>query len=421
MKLGILPVFVLAMVQASATVATLGVSNQNFNMTGIGPDASGAGQAKVSWGTCAYDGTNTNCTLSGAFTGYAGGGNYSFVLSYPGNGPFPLIAVFPAGSNLFHFQLAVNVNTSLVITLTPTNGPAVSFYSFANFSFFYTPSATCTGIGTCSAAQVAQTANATIVGPITGSFDPTPTISPNGVITASNYGSYQAAAPSSWIEIYGFNLATTLLRVWQGSDFNGLTAPTAIGGTSVTIGGKNAYVYFASPGQVDVQVPSGLTAGPQPLVVTTAGGSSAAYGLTINVTEPGLLSPQAFLIKGSQYATALLNGTLTYVLPVAVPGLSTARAKVGDTITLYGIGFGLLTPDLPAGQIAQATDVLQNSFTVTIGGLPATVTYDGIAPSFVGLYQFNVTVPNVAASDTVPLTFTLGGIPGTQKLVIPVQ
>jgi uncharacterized protein (TIGR03437 family) len=37
------------------------------------------------------------------------------------------------------------------------------------------------------------------------------------------------------------------------------------------------------------------------------------------------------------------------------------------------------------------------------------------------LYQFNVVVPDVPASDLVPLTFTLGGNPGTQTLYIAVQ
>ena len=97
MKLGAVPVLFLYMAgassQASATVATLGVSKQPFTLTGIGKNASGQGQSKMTWGTCAFDGSNTNCTLSGAFTGFGGGGNYSFLISYPGNGAFPLIAV----------------------------------------------------------------------------------------------------------------------------------------------------------------------------------------------------------------------------------------------------------------------------------------------------------------------------------------
>jgi uncharacterized protein (TIGR03437 family) len=39
---------------------------------------------------------------------------------------------------------------------------------------------------------------------------------------------------------------------------------------------------------------------------------------------------------------------------------------------------------------------------------------------YLGLYQFDVVVPNVAASDTVPFTFSLGGTPGTQTLLIAV-
>jgi hypothetical protein len=49
------------------------------------------------------------------------------------------------------------------------------------------------------------------------------------------------------------------------------------------------------------------------------------------------------------------------------------------------------------------------------------VTYDGLAPTAVGLYQFNVVVPSIPSSDTVPLTFALGGVAGTQTLYIAVQ
>jgi hypothetical protein len=36
---------------------------------------------------------------------------------------------------------------------------------------------------------------------------------------------------------------------------------------------------------------------------------------------------------------SFFSGTLTYVLPVNVAGVVTARARTGDNITLYGIGF----------------------------------------------------------------------------------
>ena len=135
----------------------------------------------------------------------------------------------------------------------------------------------------------------------------------------------------------------------------------------------------------------------------------------------GLLAPPAFILKGSQNVVALFANTLTYVLPVNLAGVVTSRARAGDTITLYGIGFGTVTPDTPAGQIVQQTNALQSALQVFFAGIPASVSYAGFAPGYVGLYQFNVLVPTVAASDTVPLTFTLAGTAGPQNLVIAVQ
>jgi uncharacterized protein (TIGR03437 family) len=109
------------------------------------------------------------------------------------------------------------------------------------------------------------------------------------------------------------------------------------------------------------------------------------------------------------------------VLPVNLAGVVTSRARAGDTITLYGIGFGTVTPDIPAGQIVQQTNTLAATLHILFGQTEAAIQYDGLAPNAIGLYQFNVVVPNVAASDTVPLTFTLGGVPGTQTLYIAVQ
>jgi len=58
---------------------------------------------------------------------------------------------------------------------------------------------------------------------------------------------------------------------------------------------------------------------------------------------------------------------------------------------------------------------------ILFGTTPATVIYAGLAPNNVGLYQFNVMVPSITASDKVPVTFTLGGVPGTQTLYTAVQ
>jgi len=429
MKLAILPVFLFFLASSPASaVITLGLSNQTFGLTGIGGNASGEGQNTVSFGSCAFDGTNTACTVSGLYTGLGEGGAYSFVISYAGNGPFPLNAVSQTpGGNLFAYAANQYYTNSFnfVVTLTQNSGPVLNFYSFANFDFYYNSSATCTGVtvANCNVGQVGLTPNATITGQITGTFDPTPQIrTSSGVISASGYGGFLSIAPSTWIEIYGVNLATVLSQPWAGTDFNGINAPESVGGTTVTVAGLPAYINYVSPGQVNAQVPSGVPLGQQPVVVTTAGGTSVAYSMNTNAAEPGLLATAPFIFQGNQNVVAVFSNALTtYVYPVGLSGLTTAVAKPGDQITLYGIGFGLVTPNIPAGQIVQEDSDLQLDLQITFAGVPAVVSYAGLAPGYVGLYQINLVVPNVGASNTVPVAFSLGGVPNTQTLVMAIQ
>ncbi|MDQ6708612.1 MAG: hypothetical protein M3Z85_21845 [Acidobacteriota bacterium] len=403
-----------------ASAITLGQSNENVKFTGLGGNASGAGQSSVTWGSCAFDGTNTKCIVSGPFTGLGGGGTFSFALTYPGNGPTPLTAISSVpGGDLIFFNLT---SGSLVMTITEGNGTTVTFYDPSHFNFTFAGS-TCTGVPLCAVGQVGLTPNATLTGPISGAFDTTPIVRTSlGVISASDYGGFSSIAPGSWIEIFGSNLGTIPFRVWGAADFKGIQAPTALAGTTVTMGGQPAFVYFVSPGQVDVQAPSGIPAGPQPVVVTTAGGVSAPTTVTVNSVEPGLLSPPAFRLSGGQYVTALFSDGVTFVLPPsAIARVPSRRARPGDALTLYGVGFGPVAPDYAVGQIVQQTDALSSTFRASFAGTPATVLYSGFAPGYIGLYQFNVVVPNVAASDSVPLTFSLGGNNLPQILVIPVQ
>ena len=248
-----------------------------------------------------------------------------------------------------------------------------------------------------------------------------PSITSGGVVSAGAFGAFTSIAPGSWIEIYGANLAASS-RSWTGTDFNGVNAPTSLDGTKVTIGGEFAFIDYISPTQVNAQVPSNVGDGSQPVIVTTAAGSSAGYPITVKAAQPGLLAPYSFNIGGKQYVAALFSDGATFVLPPgAIAGLTSRRARAGDIVTFYGIGFGSVTPNTPAGQIVQQTNTLAATLHILFGQNEAAVKYGGLAPNAVGLYQFNVEVPNVAASDSVPVIFTLGALPGTQTLYIAVQ
>ena len=190
----------------------------------------------------------------------------------------------------------------------------------------------------------------------------------------------------------------------------------------VTIGGQQAFIDFASPSQLNAQVPSNIGTGSLPLTVTSAGVTSAPVNIAVNVTQAGLLAPPEFNIGGNQYVVAqLADGT--YVLPAgSIAGVNSRPAHPGETIVIYGIGFGPVVPDTPAGQIATGTDQLSASLEFLFAQTPAPLmSYAGLAPDSVGLYQFNVVVPAVPDNDLVPLTFHLGSVPGTQTLYTAVH
>ncbi len=255
-----------------------------------------------------------------------------------------------------------------------------------------------------------------------GSAGSTPTV--NSAIGAGGFGAFAAIAPATWVEIYGTNLSSTM-RGWAGSDFSGVNAPTSLDGVKVTIGGKAAFIDYVSPGQVNAQVPSDVPTGSAQVIVTNANGASAAYTITVNALQPGLLAPASFLVGGKQYVVAqFLDGT--FVMPLnAIPGVPSRQARPGETIIIYGIGFGpVLTAsntNIPAGQIVQQANQLSNPLQMQFGGVLGNLSYFGLAPTFVGLYQFNVVVPVVPNNDLVPLTFTLNGTKGVQVLYTAVH
>jgi len=250
-----------------------------------------------------------------------------------------------------------------------------------------------------------------------------PAVGAGGVVSASAFGEFSSVSPGSWIEIYGSNLGVGT-QSWAGADFSGVNAPTSLGGTSVTIGGQAAFIDFISPGQVNVLVPSNVATGMQPITVTVGSLTGAPYNVAVNAVQPGLLAPASFKVGGIQYAVALFADG-TYVLPTgAMAGLTSRPAQPGDEIVLYGIGFGPVTPNIPAGQLVGQANTLTSSFSISIGGVLVTgpnVPYAGLAPGFTGLYQFNIVVPANAGSGAVPLTFTVGGVAGTQTLYLAVS
>jgi uncharacterized protein (TIGR03437 family) len=261
-------------------------------------------------------------------------------------------------------------------------------------------------------------ANYTLSPAQAGCANSTPAI--NAVVSASAFNPNAGLAPGAWLEIYGSNLSCTT-RGWADSDFtnNGQNAPTSLDGIQVTIDGIPAYVDFVSPLQVNVQAPDDPNTGPIQIVLQNSAGASNAVSMTEQAIAPALLAPPSFQVGGKQYVVAQFPDQTFVGPPGLIGGVNFRPAKVGDVVVIYGVGCGPVTPATPAGVIVPAVNSLQNKPNFRFGQVPATLSYFGLTPGFVGLYQFNLVVPNVTPGD-IQLNVDTGGAALNQTLFITV-
>jgi uncharacterized protein (TIGR03437 family) len=235
-----------------------------------------------------------------------------------------------------------------------------------------------------------------------------PAIDPGGIVPG-------AIQPGEWVSIYGANLGAN--ATWTGN------FPTSLGGASVTIDRKPAYLSFTSYGQINLQAPSDSATGTVPLVVTTSAGS-----VTAQVTL-GQFSPSFFLLDGRHVAGIILRsnrsgayGSGAYDI-IGPPGTSlgypTVAAKAGDTIELFGTGFGTTNPSVPAGAPFSGAAPTISAVTVRIDSTNVAPSFSGLSGA--GLYQFNLTIPGGLGTGDVALQALVGGLATPSGVVISLQ
>jgi uncharacterized protein (TIGR03118 family) len=244
-----------------------------------------------------------------------------------------------------------------------------------------------------------------------GAIGPAPAILPNGVLNAASFGA--AVAPGAFASIFGSGLAATT-RSWTNTDFVNGKLPTQLDGISVTVDGVPAYVYFVSPGQIDIIVPPDSAQGNVPVVVSNNGAVSASGTAKMQAVAPSL-----FVIGGKYAIVTHANGSL--VGPAALFTAATSPAQPGETVLIYGTGFGPANPDQP-GLVVAAPVPAAAVPTVTIGGQTAGVVSASLLVA--GLYQINVTVPALpvgAAAMDFPVAISSGAFSSQANLFITVH
>ena len=241
-----------------------------------------------------------------------------------------------------------------------------------------------------------------------------PSINTGGVVPL--YSSATTIQPGSWVSIFGSNLASAA-ATWNG-DF-----PILLGGTSVTIDGKAAYLWYISPGQINLQAADDTASGPVSVVVTTAAGSA-----TSTVTL-GQFGPSFNLLDGKHVAGIILRsdgsgafggGTYDILGPTGTSlGYKTVAAKAGDVLELFGVGFGPTNPTVQAGKAYSGAAATTNPVSLSINNITVTPSFSGLTSA--GLYQINVTLPAALGTGDVSLRAIVGGVQTPAGVMLSLQ
>ena len=243
-----------------------------------------------------------------------------------------------------------------------------------------------------------------------GVLQPAPVVAANGVVNAAS--STGPIVPGALTTIFGTGLAATT-RTWNPSDVVDGKLPTQLDGVSVEIKGNSAYVYFVSPNQIDVIAPADTAEGTVRVIVTNNKVSAAPVVAQLQTTAPAFFTSGKYVI--ATHADGGLVGPANRI-PGATP------AKPGETIVLYGTGFGP-TSQAVDGVVITAPAGLITPPAVTVGNAAAAVKFGG--RSAAGLDQINITVPDLPTGATgaqdLPIVAKTGASTSQAGLVITVQ
>jgi uncharacterized protein (TIGR03437 family) len=209
---------------------------------------------------------------------------------------------------------------------------------------------------------------------------------------AANY--FQIFAPGMLASIFAAQSSYFGLQMASASS---VPLPTTLGGVQVLVGGTPAPLLYTSQSQINFQVPYTVPAGSTPVEFQVTNPSTgqiiASNFFRIDQFAPGLFTADG---SGSNQLAALNQDNTV--------NSQTNPAKAGSIIQLFGTGVGDVTGAPPSGSAAPS-ELLPTSDTpiVYINGMQVPVSYSGLAPGFIGLWQINAQIPASAPTPDQPV------------------
>ena len=215
-------------------------------------------------------------------------------------------------------------------------------------------------------------------------------IYPTGVLNAASFQPItNSVAPGEFLTIFGSNMAPDTFP--RPGETLPIPLPTNLGGVQVTVNGRNAPMFFVSPGQISFIAPNatgGTASNPEPyasIQVNNNGTKSNIVSLRTGPTSPGIWTAGA---DGVSIARVQKLPEFSLVSP-------SNPIRPGDVLAIYCTGLGSVTPPVPDGAAAPSSplSMVDSLVFVNIDGQNASRLFVGLAPGFANLYQINVTVP----------------------------
>ncbi|MEI9972959.1 MAG: hypothetical protein WDO73_13395 [Ignavibacteriota bacterium] len=240
---------------------------------------------------------------------------------------------------------------------------------------------------------------------VTAALVTVPLISRGGVTNSAGIGTGRGVAPGSVASVFGENFTAETVA--------GPASPLAqtLAGVTVHIGTRALPLYFASPTQINFQIPADLAAGDHTVTVSSQDMPDITSKLTVVRNAPGLFPA---VLDGQTYAMVMHeDGT---------PVTASAPARQGELLTLYGTGFGPTDRIRPDVAIPDAPRyMLLDPVRIQIGTGVFTPESTYAAPGHIGIdavqFRLDSSAPSGAA---IPLFVTVNGIQ-SNSLSLPIQ
>ena len=202
---------------------------------------------------------------------------------------------------------------------------------------------------------------------------------------------------------------------------NPLPLPTALADVQVIVNGIPAPLFFVSPGQINLPLPTNLpTSGTVDLQVVSKS-SPRIFGLTelaLNAISPGLFT----LAAGGVGQLAALNNNADGSVTVNTASTPLVRGRI---LTLFGTGQGPVPNAPPDGTPPSTAIPTIDTPRIVINGVDvqaSDILYSGLAPGLIGVWQINFRVPQeVTAGNQVPLTVYLRSVASQSRTFVSLR